>query len=175
VFANPVADFMADRYITSFKDPSFTITNLSTYPDFCAWDFGDGTTDANCNIGTHIFPGEGDYNICLVVTSIDGCKDSICKPFRVIVDEINIPNVITPNGDGANETFVIENVSKLMEHNLMIYNRWGKKVFESTNYQNDWDADNLSDGVYYYILNYKTMLGIEERVQGTVTVMRKGN
>jgi gliding motility-associated-like protein len=173
VYPTPVADFTANKMVTSFKDPTFIITNTSQHSFICEWDFGDGNIDTNCLINSHTYSGEGEYSICLTVMSEHGCLDSLCKIFKVVVDEITIPNVITPDGDGYNQYFEIENISKLQSHKLMIYNRWGKKVFESTNYQNDWDGDNLSDGVYFYTLVYTTMLGNEERMEGTVTIMRK--
>lgn len=68
-----------------------------------------------------------------------------CSPF--------IPNVITPNGDGLNDAFKIRNL-KLSDYHLQIFNRWGTRIFESKNYQNDWDGRNNSNGVYYYLLRH---------------------
>ena len=63
---------------------------------------------------------------------------------------LNIPNGITPNNDGFNDTWVIDN---LPEHTkVIIYNRWGDSVYSSDNYQNDWDGNNRPSGAYYYIL-----------------------
>jgi gliding motility-associated-like protein len=61
---------------------------------------------------------------------------------------ITVPNVYTPNGDGENETFYINGLPPSSE--IIIYNRWGNLVFDSTSYQNDWSTP--VDGVYYYIL-----------------------
>jgi len=69
------------------------------------------------------------------------------------------------------DKFVIENIDKLVSSQLIIYNRWGKKVYESNNYQNDWDGDNLADGVYYYVLKYETYIEALE-LSGSVTIMR---
>jgi gliding motility-associated-like protein len=68
--------------------------------------------------------------------------------------EISIPNVITPDGSGpiTNEIFYIENLDKFPNSELKIYNRWGKKVFETTGYMNNWNGGNLNDGTYYYVL-----------------------
>ncbi|UPT67604.1 MAG: gliding motility-associated C-terminal domain-containing protein [Sphingobacteriales bacterium JAD_PAG50586_3] len=77
------------------------------------------------------------------------CPDSILPP---TILPIVIPNVFTPSkADGFNDTFVIENL--VPNSQLVIYNRWGIKVYESKDYKNDWDGDGHSDGVYYYILN----------------------
>lgn len=76
------------------------------------------------------------------------CPDSVIPP---PVLPIVIPNVFTPGKiDGLNDTFVIENL--LPNSHLIVYNRWGTKVYESKDYKNDWTGDKHSDGVYYYIL-----------------------
>ncbi|MCK4920052.1 MAG: gliding motility-associated C-terminal domain-containing protein, partial [Bacteroidales bacterium] len=70
----------------------------------------------------------------------------------------SIPQIITPNGDGANDNWQIENIDYFTESSLVIYNRWWNKVYEANPYLNDWqgqslrDAD-LPDGTYYYILD----------------------
>ncbi|MEO6884528.1 MAG: gliding motility-associated C-terminal domain-containing protein [Bacteroidia bacterium] len=62
----------------------------------------------------------------------------------------SIPNVFTPNGDGKNDVFLIQDLPENSE--LIIYNRWGNIVYQSLNYQNDWKANGVSAGTYYYIL-----------------------
>ena len=79
-----------------------------------------------------------------------------------------IPNIITPNGDRHNEYFVFENIEN-RSWSLAVFNRWGKMVFFSENYLNDWRAEDLVDGVYYYKL-YSTQL--DKQVRGWVRVVR---
>ncbi len=105
-------------------------------------------------------------------TAFDVCGNSASIDFNVVAEAcaIFIPNVITPNGDGDNETFFVVNIDKF-ENTVTIYNRWGSKVFETSNYQNDWDGEGLSDGTYFYsvtILNKD----VEEVKQGHVTLFR---
>ncbi|MEP2671520.1 MAG: gliding motility-associated C-terminal domain-containing protein [Cyclobacteriaceae bacterium] len=79
-----------------------------------------------------------------------GCR----KDYPVTIDVDNnlmVPNIFTPNGDGINEVFFIRNIPDATE--VMITNRWGKQVYSSTNYQNDWDGGDIADGVYYYRIN----------------------
>jgi gliding motility-associated-like protein len=75
------------------------------------------------------------------------------------MDDIIIPNVITPNGDGTNDFFVIK-TKGLKEFQLTILNRWGNKIFTSSNANEYWDGKEngkpVSDGVYFYILNAST-------------------
>ncbi len=63
-----------------------------------------------------------------------------------------IPNIFTPNNDGFNDTFYIRNLPEAGGARLIVSNRWGKQVFSSNNYQNEWDGANEADGVYYYRL-----------------------
>ena len=63
-----------------------------------------------------------------------------------------IPNVFTPNGDGVNDFFFIRNMSEEFPTTIIVANRWGKTIYENFNYQNDWDAEGLADGIYYYTL-----------------------
>ena len=64
-----------------------------------------------------------------------------------------IPNVISPNNDGINDFFEIENIPENTE--VIILNRWGNVVFSSSDYQNNWNgkdnsASELVDGVYTF-------------------------
>lgn len=80
------------------------------------------------------------------------CTDSGGVTFVFIPCDITIPNVFTPNGDGVNDKFVVENLDNYPYSKLEIFNRWGKKVYSNDDYKNDWTGDNLADGVYYYVL-----------------------
>ncbi|MEQ8364265.1 MAG: gliding motility-associated C-terminal domain-containing protein [Cyclobacteriaceae bacterium] len=79
-----------------------------------------------------------------------GCR----KDYAITIDVDNnlmVPNIFTPNGDGVNEVFFIRNKPDATE--VMISNRWGKQVYSSKDYQNDWDGGDVADGVYYYRIN----------------------
>ena len=60
-------------------------------------------------------------------------------------------NVITPNGDNQNDRFIIDNVERHPNTSLTIYNRWGRQVFQTDNYQNTYDGEGNGPGVYYYL------------------------
>lgn len=68
--------------------------------------------------------------------------------------DLKIPNVITPNGKGSaiNEYFYLQNLEFYPGTALTIFNRWGNKIYETANYQNDWSGGKYPAGVYYYIL-----------------------
>ncbi|MGV3612134.1 MAG: gliding motility-associated C-terminal domain-containing protein [Fluviicola sp.] len=97
---------------------------------------------------------ETTYYMTLVVETVDGCMDSIKKPFEIL-GELKIPNIVTANGDHTNDEFYITNLKP--NSKLIIQNRWGNLVFESDNYKNDWGGIDISgvkldDGVYFYQL-----------------------
>ncbi|NII81415.1 MULTISPECIES: gliding motility-associated C-terminal domain-containing protein [unclassified Pedobacter] len=85
---------------------------------------------------------------------------------------LKIPNVFTPNGDGKNETFFIERLDFYSENQLTIINRWGSTVYEKKGYLNDWTANGLVDGTYFYVIKVKTASAQWQEFKGYVTVMR---
>ncbi len=85
---------------------------------------------------------------------------------------ITIPNVFTPNGDGKNDAFEIVGLLLYESNELRIVNRWGSPVYEKVGYQNDWKADGLSDGTYFYVLKIKTPTNTWQEFKGYVTVIR---
>jgi len=85
-----------------------------------------------------------------------------------------LPNVITPNGDGRNDTFEVLGSYRFDRVELEIIDRFGGRVFRSSDYKNDWQIpDNVSDGTYFYI--FKGIKGREKPVlrRGSVLVVRK--
>jgi len=85
---------------------------------------------------------------------------------------LKIPNVFTPNGDGKNETFFIEKLDRYSANQLTIINRWGSTVYEKDGYLNDWSANGLVDGTYFYVLKVKTSTAKWQEFKGYVTVIR---
>ncbi|HPT53118.1 MAG TPA: gliding motility-associated C-terminal domain-containing protein [Bacteroidales bacterium] len=84
---------------------------------------------------------------------------------------LEIPNVITPNGDGYNDFFVIKGVEGCDNSRLVIRNNKGNIIFEKNHYDNSFDASNNSSGIYYYQFFY-TVHGINEVRTGTLTILK---
>ncbi|WBL42985.1 gliding motility-associated C-terminal domain-containing protein [Algoriphagus halophytocola] len=87
------------------------------------------------------------------------------KPFH-------IPNVITPNNDGDNDTFEIEGINIFQSTEITIINRFGDHVLEQENYQNDWDAPGQTAGTYYYVLKAIDRSGQEHEYKGWIQVIK---
>ncbi|MES2591278.1 MAG: choice-of-anchor L domain-containing protein [Bacteroidota bacterium] len=91
------------------------------------------------------------------ISVTDNCGNNQNDQVMVNVEQsclLNIPNVITPEGKGAvlNETFYIDNLNRFPASSLVIYNRFGNKLFETSDYQNNWSGSKYSDGTYFYLL-----------------------
>lgn len=92
---------------------------------------------------------------------------------NITVHTLIIPTLITPNLDGKNDYFVIQGIESLGKTSLIVFNRWGAKVYENTDYDNSWDGtdDNknqLQEDTYFYILNSE----ITKSIKGYVVIRR---
>ena len=172
----PIGGFAASSTITFLPDSclqssiSFSIPSTSPINQV-NWNFGDPNSGANNSSSSlnpnHLFSEIGTYQITAIVdfecfsetltqtiTLVD-CSDTISQ-----VISFEFPNVITPNSDGTNDVFEIQNLPENTK--VLILNRWGNIVFSSDNYQNNWDGNSqngqeLTDGVYTY--KFTTELG----------------
>ena len=109
------------------------------------------------------------------LTVIDryNCTDTDSTLVLYIPCDVEIPNVFTPNRDGLNETLVIREIEYYPENVLYIYNRWGNKIKEFSDYENQWDGtdvadNNVPEGTYFYILKYNGNIV----KKGTITIIR---
>ena len=111
------------------------------------------------------FSGNGNYSITLIVSNADG-SDNLSRIIKIDGDcPIVIPNVFTPNQDGVNDTFEIGALPQNCR--LYIYDRWGKLIFESGNYNNEWNGEGELAAVYFYVL--ETPDG--KRMKGNILVL----
>lgn len=131
------------------------------------WDYGDDNVDsstANAN-SQHQYTQWGEFTVTLTL-NINQCETSVSH--NVIVEaDLEFPNVITPNDDGHNDVFIVKNLNIDRPNRLQIFDRWGKKVYEQTNYQtymkdetvynagSGFNAEGLPDGVYYFRFLYE--------------------
>lgn len=175
-YPQPVAEFAWSPTIGVIQDPHINFTNQTTpvnTPFTYSWSFGDGSVIDNTIDPVHIFSALGDYIITLISKSDKGCVDTAIHTVKIINDILIFPNIITPNGDSYNDKFEIGGLldGGYPESELMIFNRWGKKVFSKNNYQNDFDGEGLSDGVYFYIFKGKGILREIEQ-KGSLQILR---
>lgn len=92
------------------------------------------------------------------------------ESFDVQLDKtIRQYELLSPNGDGKNDVFLIGGLWNQKENLLQVYNAYKQLVFEKENYQNDWDGEMNPDGPYYYTLTLKS----GEKVHGSFQLKRQ--
>ncbi|MCF8246910.1 MAG: gliding motility-associated C-terminal domain-containing protein [Saprospiraceae bacterium] len=150
------------------------IVTGGTWPYTFFWPKYPEVTDS---VLTELFPGE----YLVRVTDANGCQ--VSKIIKVDDDTEcgEVRTIITPEGDGKNETFLIKCLSRFNDNTLEIYNRWGQLVYRTEDYNDDnlWrgttvGGDDVPDGVYFYVFNYfdpGTNAFVTKK--GSVTVLRK--
>ena len=131
------------------------------------WSVSNGLFTSEQEEPEFTFMNPGTYPITLIVTASDGCTDSLTIIFIIQPQDVEIPNVFTPNGDGLNDALVFENV-QYYSNQLKVYNRWGQVIYEANNYRNNWRATDVPDGTYYFILT----LDNGKEYTGHVTILR---
>ena len=139
---------------------SFTDETTPIFGYTYTWTFGDGSPKDYSKDPSYAYLNIGTFNVQMIVVGDHGCSDTATHSIQIIADSLTFPNVITPNGDDKNDKFYIKGLQAgaYPENTLIIYNRWGKKVYEKSNYQNDFDGEGLPNGVYYYVFTAKGIL-----------------
>lgn len=105
--------------------------------------------------------------------SIDPDMTNNKASFRLQIEgqDLNFPNVFSPNGDGKNEKFIIGGIEKYPGAKLQVFNRWGSQVYRSNDYRNDWNGSDLNEGTYFYILEVNKPDGMKS-YKGWVFIVR---
>jgi gliding motility-associated-like protein len=107
-------------------------------------------------------------------TNAAGCSTSQTISI-VVVDDYNlqISNVLTPNGDGVNDKLMITNIDLYPVNLIKIFDRAGRLLYTKRNYQNEWDGivngTPLTEGTYYYTLEINNGKSTKK---GFITVLR---
>lgn len=107
----------------------------------------------------------------LTVTDENNCTNSDTLVINV---EQPIPNAISPNGDGVNDFFVVNQIETFPSSKLQIFNRYGSVVFDDSPYKNNFEGksnggSDLPDGIYYYLLDFGTG---EQPINGFILIKR---
>lgn len=178
-FAPSASTGFAPLFVT-FTNNSSTSTGASSIN--CLWSYGNGaataTTLVNSISPTTTYTAPGTYTVLLIATK-GTCRDTAMRVIRVDVpSKMEVPNVFTPNDDKVNDVFRLI-ASSLAEVNVLIYDRWGNKVYELTSETGNfaWDGKNQSGkdcaaGVYFYVIKAKGKDGEEFEQKGNVSLFR---
>jgi gliding motility-associated-like protein len=153
-----------DSFGCSYTD-NFTLTlaetpNTSLLPDtiFCANDIYTFYFPNDTNSYTWLTYGNStsipiipNQDLILQITTPQGCVFTDTLNVQTVDCSNPLPNVITPNGDGVNDFFYLDDATSQLKNEIFIVNRWGEQVFYAAPYQNNFSGEELSEGVYFYI------------------------
>ena len=128
----------------------------------------------NSNISNPVATPLETTTYTVAVTDASGCTATDEVTITVIDDyRAYVSNVLTPNGNGINDTWHIQNIENLGDCTVRVFDRWGKEVYSQVGYQNDWSGysgtDILPDGTYYYLVTFK---GSDKVYQGALNILR---
>jgi gliding motility-associated-like protein len=105
----------------------------------------------------------------------EGCVDTAYVSIHILED-IMIPNAFSPNGDGLNDVFKIENMGYQGLETFSVYNRWGQMVFEAGSGTDGWDGQYLGRpaeaGTYFYLIRLSMRDGSSRVFRGEVQLIR---
>lgn len=157
-----------DRNVV-FEGETVVLNADDQFPDM-TWT-GEALNSNNGSSVTADPEGVGESFLYTVNSTINDC------PYSDQVEVTIFPAVVpytgfTPNGDGINDTWEIRNIHIWPNAQIIVYSRWGTKVFQAVNYNNDWDGDDLPAATYYYVIELNPVEFNVEPYTGSVTIMR---
>ncbi len=201
VYPTPQAAFSWEPVYPSVLNPVVTFVN-NTQPDISSnkyfWEIQYNrdnplsvetmtTHNATFNFSQYATDGDvsGTYGVRLIARTDNlapsgkqiFCSDTAANSVLVVNDFLQFPNVVTPNGDGINDRFVILNLLDGFGYpinTLDIYNKWGTRVYHKENISSDadfWDPADMPAGTYFYRFSAQGYNGNIEH-NGAIEVIR---
>ncbi|MBC7863214.1 MAG: gliding motility-associated C-terminal domain-containing protein, partial [Bacteroidia bacterium] len=183
VYPVPNADFSFGPQPASVLNPTIDFTDLTTGATISNWDWNFGNIEDSASAQQNpsfTYTDAGTYNVNLIVTTINGCIDSISYP--VIIDPefvIYVPNAFSPNADDVNDMFFPKGLGiDTDNYQMWIYDRWGNMIFTSDEWTKGWNGrvaghdEIVQQDVYVWKIKLNTYKGEKKSYVGHVTVVK---
>jgi len=176
---SPLADFIYNPQELSNFNSTASFQDRSQDAVRWQWDFN-GLGKSSDRNPQFTFPDTGRQVVQLVVTHEFGCTDTTLATLDIIPEiRYFLPNAFTPNDDGTNETFRGKGVmGGATNFILTIWNRWGERIFETTDPEEGWNGQKNNtgklspNGVYLYVVKFNGPRGEPYEYKGFVTLVR---
>ncbi len=173
---SPIAEFNSNKSVTNELDPIIEFYNTTIGNNHFIWDFNNGKISYEKNPIID-FQQAGNYDVILTAISSVGCIDSSVNTISVYPKmTIYIPNAFTPNNDGYNDKFDVK-VNSISYYEIYVYNRWGEKIFYSSNELYSWDGSDFNgffvpNGIYLYHIKIIDQNGKDWAYNGEINLLR---
>lgn len=179
IYPMPIADFNYSPLRPIESQDEVMFTDLSYNANIVKWDWyfmNLPKPHSNKQNPSYVYQDKGLYTIALVVTSKQGCKDTVLKTILVGEDYgIFVPNSFTPNGDNLNDTFQPKGFG-IKEYKMMVFNRWGEQVFASNDFNFGWDGtykgNQVKDDIYVWKIELTNVFGKSHEFTGHVVLYK---
>lgn len=181
VLQGPQAEFVVIPSNDVFYSGEVSFANSSVNADFYVWDFGDGSPLSTKEEPSHEYAvmTADTYIITLIATDSIGCVDTAVVSFKIDEDFIvYVPNAFTLDDDGINEVFipVFSNRNEVKKYRIMIFNRWGDMIWETTDMSTGWDGrangKDCQDDIYTWKLVLTRQNNEQQILVGHVSLLR---
>jgi len=174
---NPVTAAIAANPPSGDIPLNVQFSNTSVGGTVYAWNYGNGTATytttslADINTAT-TYTTPGTYTVTMYASNATSCTSA--SYLVIVVTEgftITIPNVFTPNGDGINDEFFVKTTG-LATINMVIYDRWGLKMWESSSASGTWNGGNCSEGTYFYVIKATSTKNENKEYKGSILLIK---
>jgi len=171
----PTPALMMDSDTTIARGHSIQLTPSIT-GDITSYQWTPATGLNNSTVPNPIASPGASTTYQLKIIDQDGCDNS-GKITITVFDSLSMPNAFTPNGDGKNDIFRIPPSGMVPLFNFSIYNRWGQRVFYTTNPGEGWDGTANGQpqptGAYVWMIEYEDQVANKRTVaEGSVMLIR---
>lgn len=179
IVESPVAGFSYTPEDPNLYNNTVQFNDASSGAEYVYWKFDDLDNSFLRN-PQYTFRDTGIYEILQVVSHTSGCSDTA----RALIDidplvTLFMPNAFTPDNDGLNDIYLpVGNFIGIKDYTMEIYNRWGERIFESTDVTQGWNGSRDNSGiaapagVYVYVVHYIDGFDEPKQEKGHVTLLR---
>lgn len=177
------ASFEANTYLGAA--PLYVEFQNTSSEGLYSWDFGDEGTSTQPN-PFHDFTEIGGYEVVLTITDEQNeCQSTFSDSIHVqgfevegeLMDWAEMYNAFSPDGDGTNDEFTFLENHAIKDFKVIVYNRWGNKIYQWSDPKKGWDGKDKSgnpvkNGVYFYLMNATGENGKEYKHKGSLSLYR---
>ncbi|MCB9252806.1 MAG: gliding motility-associated C-terminal domain-containing protein [Flavobacteriales bacterium] len=175
IHAKPIADFEWQLFAAGGFNSILQLKDKSLGAEKIWWT--DGLSNSFVKNAEFYYADTQRILIKLIVAGQNGCLDSAQEWIMVKpVLRVHVPDAFSPNNDGINDEFGPSGIDHLTGYELVIYNRWGERVFKSNDTSKKWDGSYLGSPLpldtYLYFLKYRDLNNKEQISRGSIKLIR---